>query len=203
MPSCGLRRIGPPNPCPSTASQTDHKIEIAPFPFKLMHTRHRILAALDGPRCPRELAERTGLHPRAVLTALSRMCTEGMVECLTPSVRQGRLFGPTVVGRLMRRERWASDASPLQESDVLLYAFVQAGVYRRLVIEHLSEPADPKQLRQRICACHPRMGINHVHATLRELRAHGLVLRSNGVWSLTETGRRLGAHALSPAASGP
>jgi DNA-binding transcriptional ArsR family regulator len=166
-----------------------------------MNTRRRILAELDGPRCPRELAERTGLHPRAVLTALARMGRDGLVECVTPHLRQGRLFRPTMLGRLARRElaRVRGDSAP--DVDVGTYAFVQAGTYRRLIVEHLDEPADPRQLRQRICTTHQRMGINHVHATLRELRARGLVVDADGVWSLTEAGRRIRSHALSPAAS--
>ncbi len=166
-----------------------------------MDTRRRILAELDGPRCPRELAERTGLHPRAVLTALARMRREGLVACLTPNLLQGRLFGPTVVGRLMRREIMADSDRPADGLDLAAYAFVQAGVYRRLVIEHLDEPADPRHLRQRITILHDRIGINHVHATLRALRDRGLVARFGGIWSLTEAGRRVREHALSRVAS--
>jgi hypothetical protein len=75
-----------------------------------------------------------------------------------------------------------------------LYAWAQAGNYRRLVLQHLHRPLSPRDLRKSIIAEYARMGANHVHATLRAMHERGVVHTRDGLWELTEHGRLLREH---------
>src|SRR5262245_58243497 len=116
-----------------------------------MDTRDRIILELRTPRCAREIRERLGIGRKAAESALSRLAHGGVARCLTPQVRQSRLYGLSALGRLLLAE---IDPAPgrlgAAEVPLDLYAWVQAGAYRRLVLRHLTEPLRSKQLRERI-----------------------------------------------------
>lgn len=155
-----------------------------------MGAREQIVDALEGPRCARELRERTGLSKKTVESALARMQELGLVTCVTPDLQQARLYDLTVRGRLLRRTpRPHVEAPPLTE-----YAWVQAGLHRRILLSALVDPMTPRELRQRAMSRAPRLAIGHVWLTLRELRDRGIVEHVDGRWRPTELGRRLQAH---------
>ncbi len=166
--------------------------------------RRRIIPHLIGPRCARELRERTGSSRKAVEAAICRLVRRGWARCVTPNARQARLYQLSVLGFLLaegagfdvsRREHHAD--LPLD-----LYAWVQSGVYRRMVLKHLDRYLSPKQLRVRVVGV-VRMGASHVHHTLREFRGRGIVVLSEGLWSLTLVGERLREHQLEQASLPP
>ena len=74
----------------------------------------------------------------------------------------------------------------------MLYAWVQAGRYRRLVLRVMGEPLTTKQILKAILHHYERIGANHVHTVLWNL-AHKSVARrlDDGRWMLTSKGRRL------------
>jgi hypothetical protein len=161
-------------------------------------TREAVIAALDGPRCTRELAEFLGKSPKAVESALARLVRLGTVACVTPDIRQARLYDLTVIGRA-----WRSASGSGQQIDASLrpdlhtYAWVQAGAYRRIVLKHLAlDPRTPRQVRDGIKVAAPRMGMVHVWETLLTLADRGLAHRDGRVWTLTPEGSRVKAYAL-------
>jgi DNA-binding transcriptional ArsR family regulator len=71
--------------------------------------RRKILLALDKPRIPTELASISGLNLSHVSRALRELSNKGIVECLTPKSRVGKLykrtkFGDEIVSYLRKRE---------------------------------------------------------------------------------------------------
>lgn len=165
-----------------------------------MSLQDAIIPHLVAPRCARELRERTGSSRKSVEAAICRLVRRGWVKCVTASARQSRLYQLSVLGFLLaegagidvsRREHYAD--LPLD-----LYAWVQSGVYRRMVLKHLDCDLFPKQLRLRIVGA-VRMGASHVHHTLRDLHQRGVVVLRDRRWSLTVVGERLREHQLEQA----
>ena len=71
--------------------------------------RRKILIALDKPKIPTELASISGLHLSHVSRALRELSNKGVVECLTPKAKVGKLykrtkFGDELVSYLIKRE---------------------------------------------------------------------------------------------------
>jgi len=167
-----------------------------------MANRDRVLAVLDVPRCAREIADSLGMPANTAQTILGRLAAEGMTRCVTPQVHQARLYGLTTAGRLMRIEQAGHpnrmNAPVMLMDDLALYAWVQAGRYRRLVLQHLHGMMSARVLRQSIMPTYPRLSMTHVYDVLRAFRARGLAVDDpvDG-WQLTPQGRRLQHAALS------
>ena len=60
--------------------------------------RKRILLALLKPKTPSQLAEELGLSLPHVSRALKELEAEGLVECLTPEEKVGRIYRRTQAG---------------------------------------------------------------------------------------------------------
>lgn len=154
-----------------------------------MITRNRVLVELRSPRCARELRERLGLGRKAVESAIARLARAGLIECLTPMSLQARLYAPTSLGELLLAEIDPSGTTRVVESATLnLYAWVQAGSYRRWTLKYLTSELSPKALRKRILEDCARIGTSHVHAVLRTFHGKAIADRCNGIWSLTTLG---------------
>lgn len=154
-----------------------------------MITRDRVLVELRSPRCAREIRERLGLGRKAVESAIARLARSGLIECLTPRSLQSRLYGPTSLGELLLAELDPTGTTRVVEEAILdLYAWIQAGSYRRWTMKHLTIDLTPKALRKRIVQDCARISANHVHAVLRTFDANSIADRCNGLWSLTTLG---------------
>ncbi len=165
-----------------------------------MSLRDALIPHLVAPRCARELRERTGCSRKAVEAALCRLVRRGWVKGVTPSARQSRLYQLSVLGFLLAEGAGIDVSRREHHADLPLdlYAWVQSGVYRRMVLRHLDCDLSPKQLRLRIVGV-VRMGASHVHHTLRDLRHRGIVSLDDGRWTLTLVGERLREHQLEQA----
>lgn len=157
-----------------------------------MQVRDFVLPYLSSPRCPRELREHTGLPRKTVESTLVRATRAGLAMCVTPELRQARLYQLTPIGREWARQSGlplpAELADELQPSLLRVYSWVQSGYYRRLVLSHLDGAYSVRELRRRILREYQRIGSNHVRATLRDFAAHGLASRNGPLWELTDTG---------------
>ncbi|MBI4154067.1 winged helix-turn-helix transcriptional regulator [Candidatus Woesearchaeota archaeon] len=60
--------------------------------------RTRIILALETPMTPTHLAKRTGISLSNMGTKLSDLQRHGIVECLTPRARKGRVYSLTPKG---------------------------------------------------------------------------------------------------------
>ena len=64
--------------------------------------RTKIVEALaSAPKTPSQITKETGLFKTHVSTVLKELVTEGIVECLTPNLRRGIIYGLTKDGKLI------------------------------------------------------------------------------------------------------
>jgi len=60
--------------------------------------RKRVLKALDKPMTPTEITNKTGINLSHVSRTLSELVSHGLVECVNPDVRVGKVFKRTSDG---------------------------------------------------------------------------------------------------------
>ena len=168
-----------------------------PSPDADQPLQHRVLLRLEAPRCPRELRERIpNASRKGVETAVRRLLARRLIECVTPELRQSRLYRRTHLGRLLAEELGAPDAElpDFSESELRVYAWVQAGAYRRETLRAMDGPHTPRRLRRLVLPYHERFGATHLHTVLREFTDRGVAVRDAlGMWRLTDLGRRVRA----------
>ncbi|MCA9272822.1 MAG: winged helix-turn-helix transcriptional regulator [Phycisphaerales bacterium] len=159
-------------------------------------TRESVLALLDHPRSPREIAESLGVRVKAVQSSLRRMKNARLVKVLTEA-KQSKLYTLTPLGRILREELCGDDA-PLEKphGDLDLYAWVQAGAYRRAALVCLVHPMTTRELRKRVIRLHPRIGANHLHGVMRGFASRGIAVKDQSVWRLSPLGLRLQRNML-------
>jgi len=66
--------------------------------------RRRIIEALDKPKLPSQLAQELKIHISHVSRTLSELEKAGLIECLTPDEKVGRLYGLTDKGKKILKE---------------------------------------------------------------------------------------------------
>ena len=73
------------------------------------YRRDIMLTLAEGEKTPKEIARKTGFYLSHVSSTLSQLESQGLVTCLTPKLRRGRLFGLTksgekIINELQRRK---------------------------------------------------------------------------------------------------
>ena len=61
--------------------------------------RRKVIKALDRPKLPSQLAKELGIHISHISRTLSELEEAGLVKCLTPDEKIGRLYGLTEKGK--------------------------------------------------------------------------------------------------------
>lgn len=62
------------------------------------------LSLTEKPKTPKEIAQELGLYISHVSSTLSDLSKEGIVKCLNPSQKKGRIFSLTDIGMEFARE---------------------------------------------------------------------------------------------------
>ena len=58
-----------------------------------------VLSLKEGPKTPKQVSTDTKLHLSHVSSTLKDLVSSDVVECLTPDLRKGKIFGLTKDGR--------------------------------------------------------------------------------------------------------
>ncbi len=67
-----------------------------------MSVRQQTLLLLDIPRCPREIRDRIpGTTKPQIETTFRRLAEDRLIRCVTPKLRQARLYERTYLGDLL------------------------------------------------------------------------------------------------------
>jgi len=67
--------------------------------------RIKVVVALnEKPKTPSEIAEETGLYLSHVSSTVSDLVKKGLIKCLTPSLRRGKVFDLTEAGKEIAAE---------------------------------------------------------------------------------------------------
>ena len=159
--------------------------------------RDRILIALNGPRCPRELADALALNLRGVQSAINRMAEDNLVECITPELTQARLYALTSLGQTKRYDLTRDQAEAEPPIDWDLYAYIQSGSYRRRILAVLDEASTVRQIRKQLVEQGCGMQQSHIHSTLKNMQKRDLVTKEDRQgWRTTPTGSTMRAYML-------
>jgi len=57
-----------------------------------------------GPKVPSQISTETKLFKTHVSTVLKELVVEKIIQCLTPDLRRGRVYGLTAEGKLIAKE---------------------------------------------------------------------------------------------------
>jgi predicted transcriptional regulator len=160
-------------------------------------TRDRILIALTGPRCARELADGLGLHVRAVQTAIGRLAEDNLVDCVTPDLTQARLYSLTGLGRTKRYDLTRENIVDEPPIDWDVYACIQSGSYRRRILTALDGTLTVRQIRKSLVEQGCGMQQSHIHSTLADMQAWDLVTKEDRQgWRTTPAGSTMRNYML-------
>ena len=64
--------------------------------------RKKVLQSLEKPMIPTQIASKTKLHLSHVSRALNELESKGLVECVTPDERVGRVYRLTEKGNIIK-----------------------------------------------------------------------------------------------------
>ena len=70
-----------------------------------------LLSLNERPMTPKDISRRTNLYLSHVSLTIKELTKSGLVECLTPNLRRGRIYGLTEMGKSIatevnEREHW-------------------------------------------------------------------------------------------------
>jgi predicted transcriptional regulator len=63
------------------------------------YRRRIILSLFDRPKSPKEISEETKLYLSHVSLTIYDLVKKGLVECLTPNLKKGKIFSLTTTGK--------------------------------------------------------------------------------------------------------
>ena len=64
--------------------------------------RTKIVDSLaSSPKTPSQITKETGLFKSHISTVLKELVTEGIIICLTPDLRRGKIYGLTSIGMMV------------------------------------------------------------------------------------------------------
>jgi predicted transcriptional regulator len=66
--------------------------------------RKRIVCALSTPRTPKQISRQTGIHLSHVSKTLIELADEGIVCCVNPDMKKGRVYNLTELGKWVARK---------------------------------------------------------------------------------------------------
>jgi len=84
----------------------EHNVEWENYGF-VIASRYRtkiVLDLLNDPKTPKELSSDTGFYLSHVSSTLSDLIKRGIVECLTPGLRRGKVFALTQIGKTVAKK---------------------------------------------------------------------------------------------------
>ncbi|MEN9561109.1 MAG: hypothetical protein RIQ56_382 [Candidatus Parcubacteria bacterium] len=73
--------------------------------------RQEVLLALDREKTPKELVKEIGKQDSNISRSLKELEAEGIIKCLTPNNKRGRIYVATAFGKEIR-ERLLSKPAP-------------------------------------------------------------------------------------------
>jgi predicted transcriptional regulator len=66
--------------------------------------RKKVIRALATPKTPKQISAQTGLHLSHVSKVLVELMNKGMVRCVNPDMRKGRIYELTELGKWIARK---------------------------------------------------------------------------------------------------
>ena len=178
--------------------------------LKRSKRRTAIIEAMTKPKMPCEIHDQAlnGVVSLSNTTeVLKALMEEGLVVCINPNEKVGRLYELTKKGTATRRRLYPGDQPYRDIPNRILkdYAYVVRGKHRRAVIKVMSNRKTPSQIHRDVIRSSeniPRRSINYVKLslnstsdTLRGFRKKGIAIcinkekRVGRLYELTKKGK--------------
>ena len=101
-----------------------------------------VLEVMSKPKTPAELRDQIGLKKTCNLTsAIKTLVASGLIYCLNPIRRMGKLYGVTKKGMRVRKKLDFKEYHQPDDIDWDLYGYVVSGRQRRAVLKAIDERA--------------------------------------------------------------
>ena len=162
--------------------------------LKRSRRRTAIIKVMTKPKITSEIHEQAlnGVVSLSNTTEiLKRFLEEGLVICINPKEKIGRLYGLTTKG-IMTRKNIYPDGQPYQDvpNEILKdYAWVVRGKHRRAVIKVMNDRKAPSQIHRDVvrssenvppCSInYVKLSLNSTSDTLRGFRKKGIAICIN------------------------
>ena len=144
-------------------------------------TRKRVLQAFNQPLIARQISKKTGIPQDTCSYLIAKFVDVGLLVCLNPKARNGRLYWPTGKGHQCRRKLYRDknrlyDEPELLEIDWRLYGWICFS-HRSAIIKILTHPMQPSEIKRlfRIQGTHIRISANNIRDIVRLFLSKGIV----------------------------
>ncbi len=144
--------------------------------------RRRLLLHFFQPLTALQIAKRSGVDIDNCGHGIQEHTREGVLHCLSPNVRQSRVYWLTRAGQRLQWSLRQDEGLGFREHDFPvvdwhLYAWV-CYRHRSAVLKAIGEPMQPATIRRKACRADPklRMSAMNTRDVMRSFRRVGIVL---------------------------
>lgn len=174
----------------------------------LSKRKKAVLEVMSKPKIPAEIREQTGLkRNNNISSTLKELLDLGLICCLNPRIKVGKMYGLTVRGKRQRKKllnEKGTTYSYIQPSDMNwdLYGWVICGKQRKAILKGLSTTMPLKYIKERAQEYNPRisrMNCNDILQLFVKKRIATKIIKGNRVtFALTKTGKTIRNQLLEP-----
>lgn len=113
-----------------------------------------VLEVMSKPKIPAEIREQTGLKRNNNISSTLKELTDlGLIYCLNPRIRVGKLYGLTIKGKRQRKKllnEKDTTYSYVQPSDINwdLYGWIACGKQRKAILKAMKMPMPLRYIRE-------------------------------------------------------
>jgi hypothetical protein len=157
-----------------------------------------VLEVMSKPKIPAEIRNQIGLKRTNNLSAaIKELVNAGLIHCLNPSARVGRLYGLTKKGISTRKKLGFKEYCQPHDIDWDLYGYIVSGRQRRTIMKAMSEniPMTSRLIRERANEYNSRISRTNANDILQQFVRKKLTKKrrkGNSVhWILMNNGQRI------------
>lgn len=157
-----------------------------------------VLEVMSKPKTPAEIRDQISLNKTQNLSlTLNNLVKSGLIYCLNPKARTGKLYGVTKKGIKVRRKQGFKDYHQLDGVDWNKYGFVVSGRQRRAILKILdiNIPMPVRLIRERAQEYNRHISRINTYDVLKEFSKAKLVQKKrvnhNLFFKLTSSGQKI------------
>lgn len=160
-----------------------------------------VLEVMSKPKIPAEIREQTGLkRNNNISSTLKELLDLGLIYCLNPRTRVGKLYGLTIRGKRQRKKllnEKGTTYSYIQPSDMNwdLYGWIACGKQRKAILKAMKMAMSLKYIRERAQEYNPRISRMNANDILQLFIRKQIAVKirkgNRVIFSLTKTGEAI------------
>jgi predicted transcriptional regulator len=162
---------------------------------------------MSKPKIPAEIREQVGLNRGNNISSTLKILTNfGLLKCLTPKARVGKLYGLTEKG--IRQRKWLLKEKGIPHRYVKprlnwnLYGWVVCGKQKRAILKAMKMPMPLKYIKEKAQEYNPRISRMNCNDILQLFVKKGIVRKirqaKKVILQLTKTGEKIRTQLFEP-----